>query len=206
MEKLRNFNLDTKIIKGTRARIAVSFLVAAGGLIVTPQAEGGTSYVYAPTPQNEFNPNVLHEGDVKERDLPVTIPRREILAFEKQTPEPTPKPTPEPTPKPTPEPHWKLAVASFYGPDGFYGRRTACGLKLDEKLQGVASKTLPCGTPVTFEWNGMIRTFPVVDRGPYINGREFDLTGGACMSFQTDQYPQGRCFTGEIKYVIENQP
>ena len=70
---------------------------------------------------------------------------------------------------------------SWYGP-GFYGNRTACGLALTTTLVGVAHRTLPCGTKVTFKnpANGRIVTLPVVDRGPYVSGRTWDLTGGAC--------------------------
>jgi hypothetical protein len=48
MEKLKNFSLDAKIIRGTKARIAVSLLVAAGSLVATPQAEGKVPYVSTP--------------------------------------------------------------------------------------------------------------------------------------------------------------
>ena len=65
--------------------------------------------------------------------------------------------------------------ASYYGP-GFYGRRTACGLTMTTELQGVAHRTLPCGTAVTLRYGGATVTVPVVDRGPYNYSREFDLT------------------------------
>ena len=70
---------------------------------------------------------------------------------------------------------------SWYGP-GFYGKRTACGLALTTTLVGVAHRTLACGTKVTFKnpANGRMITVPVVDRGPYVSGRVWDLTGGAC--------------------------
>lgn len=101
------------------------------------------------------------------------------------------------------KPDWILdPEISFYGP-GFYGRRTACGLALTKDLEGVAHRTLPCGTMVTFNWEGMTHTFPVVDRGPYVAGRIFDLTGGACMAFKDDKHPKGHCFTGPINYRIE---
>ena len=41
---------------------------------------------------------------------------------------------------------------------------------------GVANKTLPCGTLVTLRYDGRTVRVPVVDRGPYVAGREFDLT------------------------------
>jgi rare lipoprotein A (peptidoglycan hydrolase) len=42
---------------------------------------------------------------------------------------------------------------------------------------GVAHKTAPCGTLITFTYSGRSLTVPVIDRGPYIVGREWDLTG-----------------------------
>ena len=80
------------------------------------------------------------------------------------------------------KPTWHLdRNVSWYGP-GFYGKRTACGLALTTTLVGVAHRTLPCGTKVTFKNpdNGRIVTAPVVDRGPYVSGRQWDLTGGLC--------------------------
>lgn len=196
MESLRNINLEPKkIIKGTKARIAVSVLMTTGVFFSTAQAEGKSIDIYAPTPPGEFHPIVLSEIQAEEKEVIVTIPPRVPLV--------SIEPISEPTPKPTPEPDWKLdPEISFYGP-GFYGNRTACGETLTTLLKGVASKTLPCGTLVTFNWEGITRTFPVVDRGPYVNGRIFDLTGGACMAFKTPEHPKGHCFTGPINYIIE---
>ncbi len=58
-----------------------------------------------------------------------------------------------------------------------YDLPLACGGTLGRSQQGVAHKTLPCGTLVTIVYNGRSVQVPVVDRGPYIAGREFDLTG-----------------------------
>ncbi|HEX5149282.1 MAG TPA: septal ring lytic transglycosylase RlpA family protein, partial [Candidatus Limnocylindrales bacterium] len=54
---------------------------------------------------------------------------------------------------------------SWYGPT-FYGKRTACGVAMTQSLLGVAHRTLPCGTLVTFRnpANGRSLTLPVVDR------------------------------------------
>jgi rare lipoprotein A (peptidoglycan hydrolase) len=81
---------------------------------------------------------------------------------------------------------------SFYGP-GFYGKRTACGLAYTPDLLGVAHRTLPCGTRVTFKnpANGRTITVPVIDRGPYVDGRNWDLSGAACLKL-------GHCYTGPI--------
>jgi len=65
--------------------------------------------------------------------------------------------------------------ASYYGP-GLYGNGVACGGTLLPSTQGVAHKTLPCGTKVTFRYKGRTATVPVIDRGPYVAGRDWDLT------------------------------
>jgi rare lipoprotein A len=90
---------------------------------------------------------------------------------------------------------WRLdGNVSWYGP-GFYGRRTACGQELTTTLVGVAHKTLPCGTLVTFRNGGRTVTMPVVDRGPYVAGRQWDLTGGACKKL-------AHCYTGSISWKL----
>lgn len=119
---------------------------------------------------------------------------------------------PTPTPVPTPRPAPVIAAApptttvsgswtydpdvSWYGP-GFYGQRTACGLTLTTDLIGVANRTLPCGTIVTFRnpANGAVVSAPVVDRGPYVDARQWDLTGGLCVALD-------HCYTGPLYYRI----
>ena len=70
---------------------------------------------------------------------------------------------------------YRPAHASYYGP-GLYGNRLACGGTLTPGTLGVAHKSLPCGTRVTFRYHGRSVTVGVVDRGPYVAGREWDLT------------------------------
>ena len=65
--------------------------------------------------------------------------------------------------------------ASWYGPR-FFGRRTACGKKLARKTRGVAHRKLRCGTRVAFAYKGRWVRAKVIDRGPYIKGRKWDLT------------------------------
>jgi rare lipoprotein A (peptidoglycan hydrolase) len=68
------------------------------------------------------------------------------------------------------------ALVSWYGP-GFYGGPLACGgAPLGYNQLGVANKTLPCGTMVTIRYHGKSVRVPVIDRGPYVGDREFDLT------------------------------
>jgi rare lipoprotein A (peptidoglycan hydrolase) len=69
----------------------------------------------------------------------------------------------------------KRKTASWYGP-GFWGNRTACGQKLKRETVGVAHRNLPCGTKVVFNKGGRWLRAKVIDRGPYVRGRKWDLT------------------------------
>lgn len=77
----------------------------------------------------------------------------------------------------------RQALATWYGP-GFYGRRTACGRRMSRTLQGVAHKTLPCGTQVSLLYRGRRLTVPVVDRGPYAAGRHWDITAATATALR----------------------
>lgn len=70
---------------------------------------------------------------------------------------------------------FRYAGASYYGP-GLYGNGVACGGTLLPDTLGVAHKTLPCGTKVKLRYHGRSITVPVIDRGPYVAGRDYDLT------------------------------
>ncbi len=70
---------------------------------------------------------------------------------------------------------YRYAHASYYGP-GLYGNGVACGGTLMPATMGVAHKTLPCGTRVKLRYRGRTVTVPVIDRGPYVAGRDYDLT------------------------------
>jgi rare lipoprotein A len=63
-------------------------------------------------------------------------------------------------------------LASWYAPGGI----TACGEVLTASTLGVANKTLPCGTIVTLIYRHRIVRVPVIDRGPFVAGRDYDLT------------------------------
>jgi rare lipoprotein A len=70
---------------------------------------------------------------------------------------------------------YRQAGASYYGP-GLYGNGVACGGTLMPGTLGVANKTLPCGAKVKLRYHGRSVTVPVIDRGPYVAGRDYDLT------------------------------
>ncbi len=68
---------------------------------------------------------------------------------------------------------FRQAVASWYS---LIGNRTACGQTLGYGTLGVAHKGLPCGTRLTLRYRGRSVRVRVIDRGPFVAGREFDLT------------------------------
>lgn len=87
----------------------------------------------------------------------------------------------------------RSAKATWYGP-GLYGNRTACGKRLRPGTLGVAHKTLPCGTPVTFYRSGRFVTVPVIDRGPFRRGVAWDLTAAAARKL-------GMASTGRLRSI-----
>jgi rare lipoprotein A len=70
---------------------------------------------------------------------------------------------------------YKAARASWYGP-GFYGKHTACGQRLGRATLGVANRHLACGTQVALTYKGRSIVVPVIDRGPFARGIQWDLT------------------------------
>lgn len=68
------------------------------------------------------------------------------------------------------------AVVSWYGGPGFEGNLTASGTVFDSKELTVAHKDLAFGTKVLFKHKDRYVFTTVTDRGPYVEGREFDLS------------------------------
>lgn len=96
--------------------------------------------------------------------------------------------------------YWRYdPETSWYGP-GFIGSGTACGQTYTKTIMGVAHRTLPCGTLVTFRnpANGHQVTVPVIDRGPYVAGRQWDLSRGLCLYLD-------HCYTGPIEWRWGNR-
>ncbi|HEX3241334.1 MAG TPA: septal ring lytic transglycosylase RlpA family protein [Solirubrobacterales bacterium] len=91
---------------------------------------------------------------------------------------------------------WRSAGASWYGP-GLYGNGVACGGTLRPSTIGVAHKTLPCGTPVKFKHRGHVVIARVIDRGPYISGRAWDLTEAAAEALDFEDVGVGR-----VQYAV----
>lgn len=78
------------------------------------------------------------------------------------------------SPDALPAGQYNVSIASVFTA---YGDGIACGGILHVGTLGVANKTLPCGTKVLFVYGNRAIEVPVIDRGPYIAGREWDLTG-----------------------------
>lgn len=130
--------------------------------------------------------------DASEVRLPneIAAARRGVIAAE-PAPAAAVEPAPEPGARPAPAPvavvpgdPGVVVTASWYGP-GFYENRLPCwpwlkanGLPIQflPDTWGVAHKTLPCGTMLVLTHGANTITVPVVDRGPYIAGRELDLS------------------------------
>ena len=70
---------------------------------------------------------------------------------------------------------YRPSRATEYGP-GFYGKKTACGQRLGRGTIGLANRTLRCGESVAVYYQGRTLVVPVIDRGPYANGADWDLT------------------------------
>jgi rare lipoprotein A (peptidoglycan hydrolase) len=67
------------------------------------------------------------------------------------------------------------ALAASSGRAAF-GKRTACGTIIRATTQGVAHPVLPCGARIYVSYRGKHVLTQVIDRGPTVAGRQFELT------------------------------
>ncbi|KWT94227.1 septal ring lytic transglycosylase RlpA family protein [Candidatus Magnetominusculus xianensis] len=76
-----------------------------------------------------------------------------------------------------PEAPMTMMIASWYGPD-FHGKLTASGEVYDMYGMTAAHKTLPFGTilRLTNPDTGAAATITITDRGPFVPGRDIDLS------------------------------
>jgi rare lipoprotein A len=100
-------------------------------------------------------------------------------ATEEATPAPTPQATEEAAPAGTPA-TTQFGTASWYGP-GFHGQETASGETFDQHALTAAHRTLPLGTEATVTnlETGQSVQVTINDRGPYVKGRQLDLSQAA---------------------------
>jgi rare lipoprotein A len=90
--------------------------------------------------------------------------------------------------------------ASWYGP-GFHGKRTANGEIYDQMSFTAAHKSLKFGTllKITNPKNGKSVIIRINDRGPYISGRDLDLSKAAALELGLMRNGVGRMKVEEIK-------
>jgi len=197
----------------TRFIVAIAALIAASALVAGPDSAGARQESVAQTLNTAQFRSVMIEMpadspvtsisptlDTANRSAgwlgPATALAESGVAAAVAGARPT-RPQPTVTPKVTPKARWRFDPnVSWYGP-GMYGSRTACGVTLTKSVMGVASRTLPCGTKVTFRNpdNGRSVTVPVIDRGPYVSGRIWDMSGGLCTYLD-------HCYTGSIYWKL----
>ena len=72
----------------------------------------------------------------------------------------------------------------FGGPGEYQG--VACGGRAQLGTLGLAHKTLPCGTLVQISHAGKSIVLPVIDRGPYRAGYDWDVTYAAAKYLKMD--------------------
>ena len=79
---------------------------------------------------------------------------------------------------------FKEKVHASYYANRFHGQRTASGKRFDMNKMTAAHKKLPFGTivRVTNEVNGKSVIVEITDRGPFVKGREIDLSKKAFMA------------------------
>lgn len=84
---------------------------------------------------------------------------------------------------------YKTDVHASYYADKFNGLRTASGKKFDNNKLTAAHKKLPFGTMVrvTNEKNGKSVVVEVTDRGPFVKGREIDLSKKAFLTVASNK-------------------
>src|SRR5208337_1357352 len=70
------------------------------------------------------------------------------------------------------------AVASCYGAESW--PHTASGERFNPAAMTAAHRTLPFGTYVRVVYQGRSVVVRINDRGPWLRGRDIDLSTGAC--------------------------
>ena len=71
-------------------------------------------------------------------------------------------------------------------------KRTACGQQVDEHTLGVAHPVLPCGVKIFLDYAGKQVLTQVIDKGPAVPGREFDVTKALADKIGLDSVDQVR--------------
>lgn len=110
-----------------------------------------------------------------------------------------------------------IVVASWYGPD-FHGRPTASGERFDMHALTCAHRELPFGTilGVTNMANGRTARCVVNDRGPFVTGRDIDLSYGTAKEIgligpgtgnvRLEHIGRDRSYVKEVRYAAARGP
>jgi rare lipoprotein A len=108
-------------------------------------------------------------------------------------------------------------VASWYG-SKFHGRQTASGEIYNMYSSTAAHKTLPFGTTlkITHPESGRSVVVKITDRGPFIAGRDIDLSYGAAKKIgmvregtarvMVDFLGRDMSYVKPVRYVVERGP
>jgi len=132
-----------------------------------------------------FRPPVTYRAN--ERGLPAYVVAKRslpgVFAYDPATGQvdfgdPAPTATKAPEPKVPATPASFTAVASWYGTT-LEGQATASGEKFDPRALTAAHRTLPFGTWLRVTYRDRMVVVRVTDRGPYVEGRDIDLSPGA---------------------------
>ncbi|KAF0151209.1 MAG: rare lipoprotein A [Ignavibacteria bacterium] len=100
-----------------------------------------------------------------------------------------------------------VMTASWYGPR-FHGKTTANGEIYNQMALTAAHKSLPFGTllQITNPRNGKSVIVRINDRGPYIEGRELDLSKGTAKTLGIIQKGVVRVKVQQVVINSENIP
>ena len=81
---------------------------------------------------------------------------------------------------------YRYALATQEGGPAVNGHKTACGQTFRPSIIGTANRTLPCGEKVALYYHGRTLVVPVIDRGPYAHGADFDISIAAAKKLGLD--------------------
>lgn len=100
-----------------------------------------------------------------------------------------------------------VMTASWYGPR-FHGKLTANGEQYDQMALTAAHKSLPFGTvlQVTNLKNGKSVIVRINDRGPFIEGRDLDLSKGTALNLGMISRGVIKVKVSEVKLNSETNP
>jgi len=99
--------------------------------------------------------------------------------------------------------HTAVFTASYYG-EKFHGRKTSNGETFDMYGLSAAHKSLPFGTilKVTYPITGKSVLVKINDRGPFVEGRDIDLSYGAAAQLGLIQHGVGKVKVTVVKWGL----